>query len=635
MTPLDNALADGLARLARGDLAGAEARYREALALAPRHPGAMHGLGLVAMQRGRLEEAVALLRDSVDVEPASASFHANLGAALVAAGQHEAAAASCRRAIALKPDLVAAHQNLARALDGLRQWPDALAAYRQAAALQPRAAQPLVDLGEALQRQERIMEAEEAFRQATALDPDHAQARLRLAGALREQGRIADEIALCRQWAARWPADWAVHWSLGNALRAADRATEAEAAYRQAVALAPSRAVAHNNLGAALTALDRHDEAVEAYRQAIALMPENAQFHHNLAVALHHLGRLGEAAEAARCALALDPESASAHHTLGMVSMLLGDVERGLPELEWRLESRTSPSLAAGIPRWRGEDVAGCNLLVWPEMGIGDQVMFASLLGDLLARGAHPLVQLDLRLEPLLLRSFSEIRFVRPQETAADLPRIDYQVGVASLARWLRPDLAAFARSRGPLRADPAKRAALRARYRARYPGRLLVGLSWRGGKTRRLIGIRSIALDRWGPILRLEEVGFVSLQYGDPAAEIAETERRRGIEILHDPAIDPLRSMDDLAAQVAAMDLVISVDNSTVHVAGALGVPVWVLLPHVPDWRWGMEGETSLWYRSARLFRQARPGDWDAVLDAVRRELSAMEAPRDGRESG
>ncbi len=630
MTSLDNALAEGLSRLASGDLAAAEARYREALALSPRHPGATHGMGLVAMQRGRIEEAVGLLRNSVAAEPVNPSFHANLGAALVAAGQHEAAASSCRQAIALKPDLAAAHQNLARALEGLRQLPDAVTAYRQAAALQPRAAQPLVDLGDALRRVGRVAEAEQSFRAATAVEPDHWEAHLRLAVALRDQGRFDEEIALCRDIVLRRPEDWAVHWALGNALRAADRPAEAEVEYRRAVALAPTRAGAYNSLGAALTALDRQDEAVDAYAKAIAIRPDRAQFHSNLAVSLHHLGRLDEAAETARRALALDPRLASAHHTLGIVSVLQGELERGLREIEWRLESRPGPPLAAGIPRWTGEDVDGRNVLVWAEMGIGDQVMFASLLGDLLGRGAHPLVQLDPRLEPLLLRSFPGIRFVRPGESAADLPRIDCQVAVASLARWLRPDRAAFARAREPLRADPAKRAALRARYQTRYPGRPLVGLSWRGGKTRRLIAIRSIALDRWGPILPGKQAGFVSLQYGDCAAEIAEGAVRLGVEILHDPDIDPLKSIDDLGAQVAAMDLVISVDNSTVHVAGALGVPVWVLLPKVPDWRWGMEGETSFWYGSARLFRQDRLGNWDSAVRAVGESLAALAAPAD-----
>jgi Flp pilus assembly protein TadD len=625
MSTPDKALAEGLALQARGELAGAEARYRRALALAPDHPAATHALGLVATQRGRLAEAIPLLRKSVTLDSANASFHANLGAALIAAGHMEDAARSCRQAVALKPDLAAAQQNLGRALNALGQLPDALAAYRQALALRPDEAALHVDLGEVLRRLGKVAEAEAMFRKALAIDPGNVGAHHGLARALRDQGRVAEEIALFGDLARRRPEDWTVHGGLGNALLAADRVADAETAYRRAVALAPSRASAHNSLGAVLTALDRNQEAVDAYGQAIAIDPDRAKFHSNLAVALHHLGRLDEADESARRALALNPEHGSAHHTLGMVLMLRGDVEGGLPELEWRLDSRQASPRAAGVPRWSGKAVAGRDVLVWAEMGIGDQVMFASLLGDLIARGARPVVELDPRLEPLLLRSFPGIRFARP----GDQPKIDLQVAVASLARWLRPSRAEFARPRDPLRADATKSAALRARYQAHYPGRRLVGISWRGGKTRRLIEARSIGLDRWAPILRSPQLGFVSLQYGDCAAEIAQAQLRMGVEILHDPGVDPLASIDDLAAQVAAMDLVISVDNSTVHVAGALGVPVWALLPWLPDWRWGTAGGTSYWYASARLFRRAQHGQWDSVIEAVCGQLAAWAAER------
>jgi len=286
---------------------------------------------------------------------------------------------------------------------------------------------------------------------------------------------------------------------------------------------------------------------------------------------------------------------------------------------------KRAPPPLPGIPAWAGEPLEGRNIFVWAEQGVGDQIMFAGLLPDLLATGAKAIVEADARLLSLLKRSFPEPRFLARgvPTTVPEAERPHFQVARGSLCRWLRPRLDLFPGHGGYLRADGERVRRLRDRYRAELPGRMLVGVSWRGG-SRGPDLLRSIPLERWTPILRLAGFAFVSLQYGEDAPEIEDARGRLGIEVSSDPEIDRMNDLDGLAAQAAAMDLVLSIDNTTAHMAGALGRPVWILLPSEPNWRWRATGQRSHWYPTARLFRQPGRGDWDCVLAAMREALLA-----------
>jgi hypothetical protein len=250
--------------------------------------------------------------------------------------------------------------------------------------------------------------------------------------------------------------------------------------------------------------------------------------------------------------------------------------------------------------------------------------MFVSLLPELVEGGATCVVKLDARLYPLVQRSISGLTLLpRDKSAAADIEQftVDFQAPHGSLCRWLRRSPESFPSRPGYLKADPARRESLRDRYRRQLGDRPLIGISWRGG-TGETARIRSIPLAAWAPLLSLRAFGFVNLQYGDCRADLAAARRDIGVDILHDDLVDPLSNLDDFAAQTAAMDLVISIDNSTVHMAGALNVPVWVLLPAVPDWRWMLGRADSPWYSSVRLFRQQMAGDWGPVIGRVAEEL-------------
>jgi hypothetical protein len=259
-------------------------------------------------------------------------------------------------------------------------------------------------------------------------------------------------------------------------------------------------------------------------------------------------------------------------------------------------------------PFWNGGPLESGRLLLWHEQGVGDEIMFAGLIPELLRAGHRCVVDCDLRLKPLFSRSFPEVEVVSGFEVnetgfAAHLP-------LGSLPRLFRPQLSAFTAATSPyLVPDLEKKGQFRTRY---FAGKRVIGLAWytNNKDTGRS---RSIELSLFAPLFALRDISWVSLQYGDQAVRAP---------VMVDRSVDQLSDLDGFAAQIAAMDLVITIDNSTAHLAGALGVPVWLLLPFAADWRWFRERGNSPWYPSMRIFRQQTLGDWTPVVESLRRIL-------------
>jgi hypothetical protein len=303
-----------------------------------------------------------------------------------------------------------------------------------------------------------------------------------------------------------------------------------------------------------------------------------------------------------------------------------GDFARGWPEYEWRLKQKKRRRHHFPFPWWNGESLAGKTLLVYAEQGIGDEIFFASCLPEIIARAGHCIVECEPRLAPLFARSFPQATIHGGDRQAGlgwltGLPAVDLQVAAGSVLQHLRPDAGSFPSRGAFLSADAQAVAGWRGRLAALGDG-LKVGISWRGGRLARQRRERSTRLQQWAALLALPRAHFVNLQYGDCGAELDEVRARSGVAIHAWDAPDPLVDMDGFAALVSALDLVISVDNSTVHLAGALGVPTWLLLPQVPEWRWFSGRADSPWYPCVRIFRQPVLGDWDGVMSEAAREL-------------
>ncbi len=362
------------------------------------------------------------------------------------------------------------------------------------------------------------------------------------------------------------------------------------------------------------------------YEQAIAQAPNVAGALYSFARALNRHGDNDAAEEFYRRALVLDPDHPETHLNLGLCLLLRGAFAEGWREWDWRHRLEDSPPRRFTGRDWRGENLAGKRLLVSAEQAVGDQILHASMIPDLTGLGGSIVVECERRLVPLFKRSFSGVEVVAQQDPPAIPVAYDYELPIASLGAYLRPDFPSFADKRSPyLQADAGRAAALRARY-AQFGDGKLIGISWRSQRPE-LGGAKSTALMDWAPILRAPGCVFIDLQYGDTTQERAVVQRELGVTIHRDDRIDQMQDLDAFAAQVAALDRVISVSNTAVHVAGALGVAGWVLVPRGKGlhWYWFNGRPDSPFYPSLRLFRQQTRGDWAGVIAQVAAQFDGL----------
>jgi tetratricopeptide (TPR) repeat protein len=495
--------------------------------------------------------------------------------------------------------------------------------------------------------QGRLAEAEALCRQIVEANPNLHEA-LHLLGVIAHQnGRLAEAIQYIRRALKAAPNIALYHANLGEmhrlsgqpklaaqearrALAIAPRMGEALSnlgaalydlgdfegaadANRRAVAAMPEFAQGHSNLGNALHALRRFDEAISSYRRAIALKPDLADAWANLGTTLHHAGEFDEAVYVLRHAIALAPEHANAHSGLGILLLMRGELGEGFDEYEWRLRSseRTGPSFPERP--WQSESLAGKHIYVQAEQGFGDTLQFARYLPLLVARGARVSCRMHQELVELIRESLPGINVLgdRGEHGPHDCDAV-----LLSLPRLLRTRLETIPAALSYLR--PPAVAAARWRTRLAALSGIKVGLVWAGNPKHANDMRRSIELKALATLLRVPGVSFVSLQVGPRA-----TEARKFPEVRNLSA--ELTDFTESAAAVAALDLVISVDTSIAHLAGALGKPVWVLLPWVTDWRWMFEREDSPWYPTMRLFRQKRGENFARVIGVMTAELARV----------
>jgi Tfp pilus assembly protein PilF len=439
---------------------------------------------------------------------------------------------------------------------------------------------------------------------------------MRQALALRRQGRLEEAAALLRRAHEADPGNVAALVNLGNALSALGRHAEAAALYGQALAIEPGRAGTLVNLGNALQAQDRPLEAIELYDRALALAPRLAQAHNNRGNALRALNRHAEAIAAFGRALEINPELADAHLNEGLARLGIGDFAAGWPKYEWRdRRAAAAPRPASPAPRWRGdEQLAGKVILLHAEQGLGDTIQFLRYAPLVARKGARVIAEVQQPLKALA----EGLRGVERVIAQGDpRPAFELQCSLLSLPLAFGTRLETIPAEIPYLAAAPERIAQWRARLGEQRAFR--VGIVAAGRPGHRNDRNRSMPMARLaGALLAPDELELVSLQPALDERDARALGSRAGFVSL----AGQLKDFSDTAAVVSLMDLVVSVDTAVAHLAGAMGKPVWILLPHSPDWRWLLEREDSRWYPSARLFRQAQIGDWQPVLERVRREL-------------
>ncbi|MCE2999162.1 MAG: tetratricopeptide repeat protein [Betaproteobacteria bacterium] len=622
-------LQQGQLQLQQGRPDLAEACWREILDRQPRSFEALHLLGMLKLQLGQADEAVTWLaraarhkpadsgtqtllgialqlsgrigdslehfRRAATLAPGNPEFHYNLGKALRAAGHVEDAIISYEKTLALKADHADALNNLSEAFNSLDRAAEAAEAALGVIRLNPAHAEAWSNLGGAQLLLEQAAAALESLDHALQLRPDLPRALCNRAKALAKLGRIEEAIAFINQVAARLPASCEPIFTRGLIRFERGDMDGAMTDCREALAITPDHVPSLVYTGTIYLAMGHHEAAIAAFDQVLRHQPDHAV----------------------------------AHYNLGITLLLCGQFGRGWHEYGWRFRTRgfSESAPVISLPLWQGD--RNVRLLVVAEQGIGDQIMYASMLGDLKGLHGDFTVALSDKLLPVFRRSFPQLRFISLLDTVGELSDWDEYIAIGSLGLYFRRDLDAFIGGRKAyLHADPARVMQLRGAVSLRN-AKVVCGLSWFSNN--KPVGTqKSMALSDLSRAFSGLDFNWIDLQYGDTNAERRALRDAGGLDVLREPTVDTYNDIDGLAALVDACDVIVTISNTTAHLAGALGKQVFLMLPHSAGrfWCWQAERDEALWYPNVRIFRQPREGDWASVLARVREALAALPPP-------
>ena len=611
-----------------GQVQAAEAALETAVVLAPNWADGWYNLANARLRQLRLPQAEAAYRRALALAPGHADAHANLAATQKALGRLDLAAAHYADAVRLKPNDARVLQNHALTLAELGRHAEAAPVYEAAIGLDPTLATLHTNLGSALQEWARtrhdtgvlplLDRAIMAHLAAIAVDPGLLAARSNLGLALLARGRIPEAVQTFEDAIARAPEVASLYSNLGQCLCDLKRHTQAQAACVRALELDPDMAEAWSTLGNVLVGQREHGQAQIAYRRAVELRPQMAGGWCNLGVALFRENRTGEAEAAYEQALSLDPGLADAHWNQALVRLQRGDYARGFEQYEWRLKrpARIRDEAQFRQPLWDGSALHGAAVLVHAEQGLGDALQCARFLPQVAARGGRVVLQARPPLKRLLEHAPGVDTFVADGEPA---PATACRIPLFSLPRLFVRSLDDLPGPTPYLTADPGLATVWRARLEA-LAGRLRVGIVWSGNVTSEVEQGRSIPLAAFSPLAQAG-VQLISLQKGDGLEQLADAP----FEVLGLGSAYLEGDFADTAAVLANLDLLVTCDTAAVHLAGALGVPAWLAVSTVADWRWLERRTDSPWYPSVRIFRQQTRGDWTDVFATMGEALATQ----------
>ncbi|MBK6744363.1 MAG: tetratricopeptide repeat protein [Hydrogenophilales bacterium] len=644
----------GVALYQQGRCAEAEPLIREALRLNPAEAMAANNLGLVLGELGQVEEALHWYTQALVHEPGNVQAYSNRGLIYAALREYDKALADFDQALALQPRFDIALVNRGKVLLESGREDEGVAALEAALALNPNRPEVHINLGNAWLSRLRYDAAADCFERALRINPEIFDANAGYAVALSHLNRLEEALHFAVHALDLRPLDVNTHVAAISIMQLQGDYDQALAAGEKALGLIDADARLFAVHARTLLELNKLVEAQSFAQRAYDLDP-NALFAANVMTQAYiKQTNLDAAAAWLDIAIALDPEAPSVHLSRGklarekmQIQEAMSHFERGLKiapddpalifakselhliagqlETGWSLyESRRvrkKPPPFVTQPEWQGETIQG-SLLVWSEQGLGDQIMFATLVPELSAYADRIGVTAAERLLPLFRRSFPGIEFM-PHKAGTVTSGYASQIAIASLPRLLRRDMGAFAQARHrDIQADTQQVTALRRHFSPN--GNLVCGLSW--GSVGALTGLkRTLTLEMLLPLLAMPGVDFVDLQYLDSSQERKSLAATHGLVVRKVEEIDNRQDLDGLAALMSTCDLVISIDNTNAHLAAALGRPTWILLPYSSDWRWFMGRDDSPWYPSVRLFRQSTPGDWGGVVEAVTSEMAAL----------
>jgi Flp pilus assembly protein TadD len=613
----------GQVLLLQGRLDDALACLEQALRLRPDYAEAYHNRGIALRRQGKLAEAAASLHEAIRLRPDFAAAHVDLGLTLAEQGEADEARAWFQQALQLQPNRADAHNHLGLLLLEHRQFEPARASFEQALRCDPADADAHNNLGVVFREQGQLDEATACFHRALALHPDHAGAHNNLGRVCEDRGRLEEAAARYRLALCHEPGNASFHNNLGNALTRLSRSDEALSCYQQAVRLHSTEPVFHSNLANALTLAGRPEEAEACCKQALRLRPTFADARHNLAITLGAQGRFAEALRHNAQALQLEPEHPGARNCRALWWLQQGDFAHGWPEYEWRWQVAGVTRRTFREPAWGGSPLKGRVILLHAEQALGDTLQFIRYAPLVKERGGTVIVECQPALTRLLA-TCPGIDHLVPH--GSPLPPFDVQAALLSLPSLIGTTLETLPTNVPYLFAD----AGLVAAWRQELAGAaaLKVGIAWQGSPTFAGDRLRSAPLRHFLPLARVDGVRLFGLQKGPARDQIRAVARQFTVTDLGSTLDEAGGAFLDTAAVMMNLDLVITTDTAVAHLAGALGVPVWVALSVGPDWRWLLDREDCPWYPTMRLFRQPQLHAWDEVFERMAAELRQKLTP-------
>jgi len=612
-----NALLDaGMAEQQAGRTAQARRLFEKALRADPRHSGALHLLSMLCLQDGAFEQGLQLIRRNIAYHPDDGGAYNNLGNALSWADRPAEAIEAYTRSIALRPGHSSAYVHRGMAYGALGQLEDEAADYQAALAIDGRDPGVWKRLGQTLHDQHRWLEALGAFEQALTLGQQTAELWFGRANCLRKLNRDQEALQDFDRSLALEPRSIAALMGRSLTLIGLRRPAEALAGLDQAIALQPQSVDMYTARGNALMDLRRFDDAMLDFDRVLQIAPDYARGWSNRGTVWQDMGQLDKAMADQLRAIALDPHDAEAQLNLAFCRLLQGDYVQGFRQAEIRWSTAQGRARSRNLPQplWLGDaDLAGKSILLYPDQGFGDTLQFCRYAPMVAARGARVMLQA----QPALLRLLTGLEGVEHlgDWDGSTTPPFDLQCPLASLPVAFGTTLQTIP----PAPCLPIPQVQAQDWAEALGPRKARrIGLAWSGNRDNRFNVNRIVPqdglLDAMPPGVELYNLQVEIEPHEEMALE------RAGVLRPDHHIVD----FADTAGLLANLDLVVSVDTSIVHLAGALGLPAWVMLAHAPDWRWGLSGENCAWYSSLRLLRQDRPADWSGVLAKLKSDLAA-----------
>ena len=557
--------------------------------------------------------------------PLDSDFHNDMGLVLAGIGKYDQAIRHFSQAVHIKPDYADAYYNLANALKTQGRIEDAIENYRKALRLKPDFADAYYNLGNTLKIKGLVEEAIDNYQHALQLKPDFAKAYNNLGNALKDQGDF-DSAIECYMRAIDVSPNFAnAYNNFGSALQIQGQLDSAIEKFQIALRLKPDYADACYNLGHVLQCQGRFEAAIEKYHHALKLKPDFARAYNNLGNALHSLGRIEPAIENYQYALQLKPDYADAHWNLSLAHLLSGNFAQGWKGYGWRFKKANWKKTYPGrfkMPVWDGSSFAGKRLYIHDEQGLGDTIQFVRYIPMVKERGGTVIFETRRPLLSLLKNYEGIDHLVERSKDGNPAAECDLYIPLLSLPGIFNTTLETIPSGAPYIQADPKKI----ERWRNRLAGKgFKVGFVWAGRPTGRDenqgLRNRSCPLERFAPLTKIEGIRLYGLQKGEAAIQ---TESLPEGMMTANPG-EEFEDFADTAGVIENLDLVISIDTSVAHLAGAMGKPVWVLLQRVSDWRWMLDREDCPWYPTMRLFRQKKDNDWDEVICRIECELKKL----------